>query len=383
MDETGFKRAFGKRLRFLRELRHLTQSRLAERIGVTEQYISMLERGLSAPSFSLVAQLSQTLHTHPAALFLFPKLEGGESAALPVPTLPENLSQVAHCLILPGQNRQVFSPELLAWLEPAAPARQERPVSRRPVQQSLFAHLSREDSLRVQQALQDAAEGHPAPLFSFALRTAADPRRILAYATQQPDGCIRVVLMDVTDHLRLKQTQLDLQAAVEALAEERTQQLQETVARLEEEIRCRQESDEARTTAEARWRVLFEHAPVGIFQSLPEGRFQAVNREALSMFGYDNTEELLALDDIGSQIYVSPEERARLLEVLARDGAVEDFETEMKTKDGRVFRAAVTARPLPHTVQAESQPPSIIGFIKDLSPCRKARSAPDTAASTD
>ncbi|AGW13536.1 helix-turn-helix domain-containing protein [Megalodesulfovibrio gigas] len=365
MDGTAFKKAFGKRLRFLRELRSLTQARLAERIGVTEQYISMLERGLSAPSFSLVAQLSRTLDAHPAALFLFPRLEGEEAPPLPLPTLPENLSRVAHWVVDP-QGVETISAELASWLpaQPAGGGRGSRgDKSATPV--SLFSHVPPEDARRIQEALQAAAAGNPAPLFSFRL-LADPPLRILAYAVQQPDASLRMVLMDVSDHLRLKQTQLDLQAAVEALAEERTRQLQETVAQLEEEVRRRRESEAALAAAEAHWRILFDHAPVGIFQSVPEGRFHAVNHEALRMFGYDSHEEILAMEDIGRQLYVDPSHRSELLEMLLRQGAIDDYAVTLKAKDGRTFRAAITARLLPPAVSADGHKASFIGFVKAL-----------------
>lgn len=363
MDETAFKKAFGKRLRFLRELRSFTQAKLAERIGVTEQYISMLERGLSAPSFSLVAQLSRTLAAHPAALFLFPRLEGDNAAPLPLPTLPENLSRVAVWTVDPAQGTELCSSELASWLA-ASPA---EGGAHAPSPASLLAHVSSEDAQRIQHAVQAAAAGVPEPLISFRLLT--EPAlRILAYVTQQPDGTLRMVLMDVSDHLRLKQTQLDLQAAVEALAEERTRQLQETVTQLEEEVHRRRQSEAALAAAEAQWRILFEHAPVGIFQSVPEGRFKAVNREALAMFGYDSHEELLAMEDIGHQLYVDPGHRGQLLEAMARHGAIEDYEVTLKSKDGRTFRAAVTARMLPLAAPEAGQQPSLIGFVKDLTP---------------
>ena len=61
---------FGQRVRLLRERNGKTQAQLAERIGVTEQYIGMIERGRSSPSFAVIQKLCQALAVTPAHLFL-------------------------------------------------------------------------------------------------------------------------------------------------------------------------------------------------------------------------------------------------------------------------------------------------------------------------
>lgn len=64
------RKSLGKRIRFWRKLHGLTQAELAERIGVTAQYVGMLERGLASPSFEVVERIATALKRHPAELFL-------------------------------------------------------------------------------------------------------------------------------------------------------------------------------------------------------------------------------------------------------------------------------------------------------------------------
>ena len=49
--------AFGKKLRQLRRARHLTQEQLGELVGVSFQYIGMLERGGRSPSVEMLLSL--------------------------------------------------------------------------------------------------------------------------------------------------------------------------------------------------------------------------------------------------------------------------------------------------------------------------------------
>ncbi|WP_449243150.1 helix-turn-helix domain-containing protein [Desulfovibrio sp.] len=69
MPELSLKILFGQRVRALREERAMTQAQLAERIGVTEQYVGMIERGLSSPSFGVIHKLCLALGVKPADLF--------------------------------------------------------------------------------------------------------------------------------------------------------------------------------------------------------------------------------------------------------------------------------------------------------------------------
>lgn len=72
MREPSLRSLFGQRVRFVRERRALTQAQLSERIGVTEQYVGMIERGLASPSFGVIESLCQALAADPASLFLPP-----------------------------------------------------------------------------------------------------------------------------------------------------------------------------------------------------------------------------------------------------------------------------------------------------------------------
>lgn len=59
---------FGRNLRHHRLRSGLTQERFAEQVDITPEYLSNLERGVSTPSFGLLEQLADALHTRPDAL---------------------------------------------------------------------------------------------------------------------------------------------------------------------------------------------------------------------------------------------------------------------------------------------------------------------------
>jgi len=64
---------FGKRLKQLRAQKGLTQEELAEAVGVSTDFISLVERGQRAPSFKNLERLAEVLGVEVADLFSFPR----------------------------------------------------------------------------------------------------------------------------------------------------------------------------------------------------------------------------------------------------------------------------------------------------------------------
>lgn len=60
---------FGANLRHMRKARGLTQNVLAERVDVSPDMISKMERGAAAPSFDTIEKLCIALETQPVAFF--------------------------------------------------------------------------------------------------------------------------------------------------------------------------------------------------------------------------------------------------------------------------------------------------------------------------
>ena len=52
---------FGKRLRKFRRNKDLTQEKLAELAGISVDFVSLIERGLSSPSFDTIQKLADIL----------------------------------------------------------------------------------------------------------------------------------------------------------------------------------------------------------------------------------------------------------------------------------------------------------------------------------
>jgi PAS domain S-box-containing protein len=110
------------------------------------------------------------------------------------------------------------------------------------------------------------------------------------------------------------------------------------------DITARKQAEAALRQGEARYRELFEDASVGIFQSLPQGRYRLVNRAFAAMFGYTSPAQMVAeVTDIAAQLYASAEDRVRFSRLLLEQGALVNHEVRLRRRDGTPFWGSINA----------------------------------------
>ncbi|TVM36598.1 hypothetical protein DQK91_01355 [Oceanidesulfovibrio marinus] len=120
-------------------------------------------------------------------------------------------------------------------------------------------------------------------------------------------------------------------------------------------------------------RSLFKNAPLGIFQTTPEGRYLDANNYLAAMYGYDSVEQLLdEVSSITEQIYADPADRRRLVELLEKHDEVFQFESIRKKRDGEVICTATNMR----AVRNESgRIDHLDGFTWDITDNKRAEEA--------
>jgi two-component system NtrC family sensor kinase len=124
-----------------------------------------------------------------------------------------------------------------------------------------------------------------------------------------------------------------------------------------------------RQQAEEKYRRLIGNMQEGVFISSPDGHFMDFNDAFLRMLGYETREELLAVRDIASSMYVNPLDRVRLQKLLKEHGAVNDFEFQMRRRDGEVvtvIESSVVTRGPDGKIEAFQ------GFVLDITERKNA-----------
>ena len=88
--------------------------------------------------------------------------------------------------------------------------------------------------------------------------------------------------------------------------------------------------------SEKRFRELVELAPIGIFQTTPDGLIIAANTAFARMLGYSSPQELMGLE-MAHDIYMDPADRQKVLRDLGRSGRVSALEVRLKKRDGALL----------------------------------------------
>lgn len=148
-----------------------------------------------------------------------------------------------------------------------------------------------------------------------------------------------------------------------ALLEEAAMDISFGLDNLEREALRARAVNELRASEE-KFRNIYEHAPVGIFQSTVSGRPLSVNSTGAALFGYESPEELLrSVSDIPTQIFVHPEQRREVLRKASESKAFVRRGVEYFRKDGSTFTANLHIR----AVRDEGGGVAYLeGFVEDI-----------------
>lgn len=85
--------------------------------------------------------------------------------------------------------------------------------------------------------------------------------------------------------------------------------------------------------SEENFRLLFENAQEGIFRSNPEGKIILANTAFVKMLGYTSLEEIQHFN-IGRDLFMNPEQRQSILQMVNSQESVSNVEVTWKKKDG-------------------------------------------------
>ena len=98
--------------------------------------------------------------------------------------------------------------------------------------------------------------------------------------------------------------------------------------------------EQALQESEKKYRTIFEHAPLGIFRSTPEGRFLEVNFELAKMLGYDSPETVIReIHSIADQIYIKSEKRREIVDEQMQNESASHHVNHYRRRDGSEFIA--------------------------------------------
>jgi diguanylate cyclase (GGDEF)-like protein/PAS domain S-box-containing protein len=122
--------------------------------------------------------------------------------------------------------------------------------------------------------------------------------------------------------------------------------------------------------AERKYHDIVDGALEGIFQTSFDGRQLMANPALVRMMGYDSTEDFMdTVRDVAHDIWADPGERAKLIPLIEKWGAIRGFECRFKRKDGSVIWISLNAR---KALGPDGKTFIIEGFIQDITERKQA-----------
>ncbi len=102
-----------------------------------------------------------------------------------------------------------------------------------------------------------------------------------------------------------------------------------------QDISALKRKEEQLQEAEEKYRSIFENAIEGIFQTTADGAYLSANPALADIYGYESPDDLMcSVTNVGRQLYLNPNRRTEFTALMNAKGAVVDFESEIRRKDG-------------------------------------------------
>jgi diguanylate cyclase (GGDEF)-like protein/PAS domain S-box-containing protein len=129
----------------------------------------------------------------------------------------------------------------------------------------------------------------------------------------------------------------------------------------------RRRAEQALQQSEEKYRVIFDYAPVGIYQSTGDGTIVTANAALARMLGYDSVEDLLT-HNLHRDVYSEPSQREELIGRLEPFGYANNVELQWRRRDGSPIWVQLNA----HAIRSSHGTKYYEGFVYDITERKRA-----------
>jgi len=136
------------------------------------------------------------------------------------------------------------------------------------------------------------------------------------------------------------------------------------------DVTDRRRAETALQQSEEKYRVIFDYAPVGIYQSTRDGTIVTANLALARMLGYDGIEDLLTRN-LEREVYLDPAQREELIRSYEPFGYANNVELQWRCKDGSRIWVQLNA----HAIRSPVGRTYFEGFVHDITERKKAEEA--------
>jgi PAS domain S-box-containing protein len=134
-----------------------------------------------------------------------------------------------------------------------------------------------------------------------------------------------------------------------------------------EDITERKRVEAALQRSEAKFRAIFENSQIGIVRTrVSDGLVLDANQRLADLFGFDSPDELIGKHV--ADFYANPGERQQTVELLKRHGELQNYEIQMRKRDGTPFWGL-------HSLHLNATEGYLEGVVADISDHKAAEAA--------
>lgn len=148
------------------------------------------------------------------------------------------------------------------------------------------------------------------------------------------------------------------------------QQAIETLSIAFVEALNRKRAEKVLQESEAQHRSLFDGVPVGLYRTTPGGQILDANPALAEMLSYPDHDSLLQVN--AADLYVNAEDRRRWQALMEGEGVVQDFEVQLRRRDGTIIWGRDNARAIQ---DSEGGVLYYEGAVKDITESKMAEEA--------
>jgi PAS domain S-box-containing protein len=137
------------------------------------------------------------------------------------------------------------------------------------------------------------------------------------------------------------------------------------------DISDRMKAESERKVSEEKYRILFEHAQIGIYQTTPEGEIINANPAILKMLGFESIEELKKIN-LETEELNSKEGRQKFKQLMDEQGTIRNFESIWTHKNGEEIYILENSQAVKN---AHGKILYYDGFVENITERKKAEKA--------
>ena len=133
------------------------------------------------------------------------------------------------------------------------------------------------------------------------------------------------------------------------------------------DISERRQAEEALRESEEKYRITLQSIPDSVcINRQKDGLFYYANEGFSRTMGY-SVEETEGKTPLDLNIFVNPDDRDEFIKILKEKGELHRFELQYRKKDGTIFDALISARPLRY-----GEEDCLVSLVKDITPIKEA-----------